>query len=137
MAGKQPLMELEAAADGAHGTMDGDYTALLNEGDSAFLRSDVAGEQFSFAPVAYKGPNAGERIAALYVAGSFITGTEGPMGATSFLSMGGTEYLGTPNAFSPATARTTKDAWELNPATGVGWEISDLAALEIGVRSEA
>ena len=124
---------LETISDGFHGDYSGDYTDLDVFATGTRV-SDTLGDKESWIVDAYGGDTETENYSVISVVNklSTVVRLEGPQNAKLFTRIGGVDYSDTTKS---ADTKDLMQQMTVNPATGVTWLTSELAALEFGIET--
>lgn len=129
------LAHLPLSASGTYNQWTGSYLNADDNDDATTLFTDQVGQRSSWAlgsldPAVLQD---GQVIAAVVHVTSGSGTDNNYLDVASSLRMGGVDYDG---AFQKITdANTCCEVWDVNPATGVSWEFSDITSLEVGIVS--
>ncbi len=127
-------------ANGATNDWAGTYVDIDELGppeDTDYISSDTAGqvELFGLSNLSVPAQNMGVR--AVLLSARSRKGDTGPQNIQPLVRTGGVDYAGAdlPGLTSAFLAKRT--IWDVNPATGIAWTVSEIQALEAGFKSLA
>lgn len=130
------LVTLTPSAQGNYSAFGGDYTAIDEAGYApadAVTTSTIAAAE-SWRLNALPSDILGKTIQSLIISSAAILDTVPVLtDYTPFLRIGGTDYNGAVLSANSSTVEHTTTEWLTNPASGAGWNVLDLIALEVGV----
>jgi hypothetical protein len=130
------LVTLTPSAEGNYTAFIGDYTAIDEKGYApadAVTTSTIAARE-SWRHGAIPTNILGKTIQSLIISSAAILDTVPVLTSyTPFLRIGGTDYNGANLTADAVSVKHTTTEWTTNPATGSGWNVFDLIALESGV----
>lgn len=121
------------SADGTETDFDGDYTALLSPFDANSALGFNNGDISTFEIENYSGAASPSSIDFVVLKHLTRKGSSGPQNAKPVVRVGSTNYEG--SQFSPENEFGLA-VWDENPDTNAGWTVSDVNALEIGMKAE-
>lgn len=125
-------------AAGTTGQWSGAYTDVDEFGFDATdaITTGTAGDLSTFALSNLSTAAAGLEVKAVAVAGNALAGTSGPQNLEFAVRSGGADYFGATKSLT-AGFKAYQEVWNTDPATGVKWTVTDVDALEAGVRAVA
>ncbi|AMO44113.1 hypothetical protein vBRpoSV10_54 [Ruegeria phage vB_RpoS-V10] len=129
------LATLAPDADGTHTAWVGDYAALTTAQDGSTISAATAGLRESWNLGPYNGPVMASGVRAVVSKLFAQKGQTGPQHIVPFTRIGGVDY--DLSAITPTPLAPIMGIWDNDPSTGVTWNTAALAAIEMGVKSEA
>jgi len=129
------LATLDPDLDGTHTAWLGDYTALNTARDGSTISAATAGLRESWSLSPYNGPVMVSGVRAVVSKLFAQKGQTGPQSIVPFARIGGVDY--DLPAQTPTNLTPIMGIWDNDPATGITWDTSALASIEMGVNSVA
>lgn len=125
------LALLTPASAGSATAWTGNVTSLADQDPGSNMFSDVAGERQSWNPSTYSGGAGSIHAVVAKVHGDSEGTVLTKIG--QYVRKGGVNYDGTDSVISPQTGNM--QVWYTDPSTGSGWVSTDLASIEVGLKS--
>ncbi len=130
------LITLAPQEQGNYSDFIGDYTDLEEKGydaADAVTTSTIAARE-SWRLAALTADILGKTIKSVLISSAAILDTVPVLASyTPFLRIDTVDYVEANLTANASTVEHTTSEWVINPATGIGWQIFDLTALEVGV----
>lgn len=125
-----------AAVDGNYTEMTGAATDLTDPDDGNALTGAADGERFSYQTLGYGGNTSGVtvRTVMMRTEGQPAIEGAGPHKFTNFLRIAGSDYYAAETDKGGGADVVGFSRFDINPATGVAWDITEIGIWEGGVR---
>lgn len=111
---------------------NGTISALADNDSGSNVFSDVSGQRESWNPTSYGGGGAGS----IHAVVAKVHGDSEGSALTKigqYIRKGGVNYDGTDTTIEPTVGNM--EVWYVDPATSVGWVNTDLASIEVELKS--
>ena len=129
----QRLASLRVDSNGSLTGFTGTITDLNTIDASTGMVSDTPGQRHTWNPTAYGGPSKSVAAVVASMRAEWASGT--PSKVAQFLRIGSANYDG--SDVTIGTMTMAQEIWHTNPATSAVWATSDLASLQVGMKSAA